>query len=66
MTARVICDARAAQCRCYKAAGHVEAGDEVHECDPSRCSGAWTQDPFGIVRLPFPQGDRALEPWEIP
>lgn len=39
---RVVCDAQAALCRCVKDAGHVEAGDLVHRCDPNVCTGAWT------------------------
>lgn len=63
---RVLCDERAFRCRCFKDAGHVEADDPVHECDPRRCTGAWTgttesEETFGIVRLPFPVG--TPEPW---
>jgi len=60
---RVICDERASRCRCHRDAGHVESGDEVHECDPRRCSGAWrvVDGEFQIVRLPYPVGES--EPW---
>jgi hypothetical protein len=61
----VICDARAEQCRCHKDAGHVEAGDRVHACDPRRCTGEWIGDhdggDFAVVAWPFPVGDP--EPW---
>ncbi|HVQ18910.1 MAG TPA: hypothetical protein VMT27_07730 [Actinomycetes bacterium] len=57
-----VCDEREAMCRCSKEAGHVEAGDKVHECHPDRCTGAWEKDPFKIVMLPFPVGDP--RPWE--
>lgn len=61
--ARVICNDREARCRCHKDAGHVEAGDPVHECDPKRCTGAYSREggEFQVVRLPFPVGDP--EPW---
>jgi hypothetical protein len=39
---RAVCDARAAACHCVKDPGHVEAGDEVHACDPKVCTGEWT------------------------
>jgi len=62
--ARVICDERFSNCRCHKDAGHLEAGDEIHECDPARCTGAWRNtpsDPRQVVRLPFPVG--TPRPW---
>lgn len=59
------CPSTAARCRCHKDDGHVEAGDEVHECHPDRCTGAWTgsdaDGTFEVVRLPFPVG--APRPW---
>ena len=59
----VICADRQARCQCHKAAGHVEAGDPVHECDPRRCTGAYARlnGEFQVVRFPFPVGDPA--PW---
>lgn len=57
-----VCDARAARCRCHKTRGHVEAGDDVHGCDPTRCTGEWTgnysdepgvDDTFRVISLPF-------------
>jgi hypothetical protein len=63
---RAICDAREAQCRCHKDAGHVEAGDPVHECDRRRCQGAWRVDDgeFTVVRLPYAVG--IPDPWSTP
>jgi hypothetical protein len=63
---RALCDERRASCRCYKDKGHVEAGDDVHECDPGRCTGAWSGsgDDFEPVRLPFPVGE--IRPWDTP
>lgn len=29
------------RCRCVKPAGHAEAGDRWHGCDPDRCGGEW-------------------------
>ena len=54
-----ICGEIAAQCICHKRAGHVEDGDQVHECDQRRCTGAWSTagGTFRIVRLPFPVDD---------
>jgi uncharacterized protein (DUF39 family) len=66
--ARILCDTRAAQCRCFKDAGHVEAGDDLHECDPTRCTGAWTGEygagTFMVMRLPLPVTEP--RPWDIP
>jgi len=62
-----ICDVRESRCRCHKKAGHFEAGDPVHECDQSRCTGAWINDgvEFRIIRLPFPVGVPAPWPDEV-
>ena len=54
-----VCGNVVSMCRCTKEPGHVEAGDDVHECDPDVCTGAWKGDfvageGFVIVRLPFP------------
>lgn len=54
----VTCTASAEYCRCVKPAGHELTGDELHECDPAECSGAWTGQ-YGTaswkpVRLPGP------------
>lgn len=54
----VLCDARAAQCRCTKPAGHVEDGDPAHLCtSPAECQGSWRGDfdsgkDFQILSLP--------------
>ena len=65
---RVTCDARAAECRCFKDAGHVEAGDPVHACDQRRCTGEWTgtwpSPDFRLVCIPVPLG--MPEPWDLP
>lgn len=65
---RAICDARAASCRCFKDAEHDKHGDHLHECDPDRCTGAWTGDydggDFMVIRLPFPVSEPA--PWDTP
>lgn len=42
VTGRAACDARAAHCHCVKGPGHVDAGDDVHACDPKVCTGEWT------------------------
>jgi hypothetical protein len=41
---RALCDASAANCHCAKGIGHIEAGDEVHACDPRECTGQWSGD----------------------
>lgn len=58
-----ICGVVEAACICHKQPGHVEAGDDVHECDQRRCTGAWkgSGEDFMIVRLPFAVGEPT--PW---
>jgi len=36
-----LCMVKAGRCRCVKPAGHLEAGDAVHACDPYACKGSW-------------------------
>lgn len=54
--ARPICGAQVADCCCFKDAGHVDAGDRIHECDPHRCTGAWigVEPGWRPARIPFP------------
>lgn len=63
----VVCDERAADCRCIKPAGHVEAGDPVHGCHPDRCTGEWSgvmdTATFRVVNLPV--AVRGPVPWEF-
>lgn len=51
-----MCGQQAAACICIKQPGHVEAGDEVHACDPDRCGGSWTgsegADDFNVASFP--------------
>lgn len=51
----VLCDATASACKCAKPA---QPEHEVHECDPTECTGSWSGDidagDFQVVRLPFP------------
>lgn len=64
MNEKVICGVRAARCICHKDPGHELLDDPVHECDQTRCTGAWKEtpsDPFQIVRLPLPVG--TPKPW---
>ena len=57
---KVVCDERAAECRCREAKGHYPA--TPHRCDP-RCGGSWRGshdgDDFEVVE--FPQGIGPLE-----
>jgi len=49
---KVLCDQRAASCRCREPLGH----EDPHRCDP-RCGGAWTgKEDDGTFRVvEFPQ-----------
>lgn len=61
------CGATAYRCRCIKAAGHVEDGDDVHGCDPDECGGSWRgseeADDFAPVTFPNPLGGGGLGPF---
>lgn len=55
----VTCDLRVYRCRCVKAVGHVEAGDDVHACDAG-CGGSWrgeSQATMEPVTLPDATGE---------
>lgn len=67
----VLCMAEAGRCLCHKEVGHVEAGDEVHACDPKRCTGEWVGDfedeeSFRIVSLPLATAPPTPWPWDEP